>query len=1181
MLNSLIRLCVDSPVIVFALLIAIIIAGVAFMPFATPMDSAPWRDPVPVDAIPDISENQVVIATEWTGRSPQDVEDQVTYPLSTALQGVPNVVDIRAISGFGFSRIYCVFKDGTDFYWARSRVLEKLATIGGALPDGVVPMLGPDATALGQIFWYTIDGPGKSLDELRAVQDFEVRYALQAVDGVAEAAGIGGHTREYQINLEPEKLRAHRVTAAQVAEVLRNANIDIGARTHETLDGGIEMLVRGVGFIESTDDIRAINVTTPDHAPITIGDVATVQLGPGFRRGVLADDRGERVGGVVIMRFGANPKRVIERVKVEVERLNMSLAPRGIRINAFYDRTQLIDETLDTLTEALWQELLITAVVILLFLLHLRTSLVVASTLPIAVLIAFIGMKLLGIDSNIMSLAGIAIAIGTMVDMGIIMSENAYNHLIERPGEPRADVVKGAAQEVGGAILAAVLTTITSFLPVFLLTDQEGKMFRPLAFTKTFCLLAAAIVAITVVPLLCRLFLRSARDDASAARRTRMQQWLRVIGAGAIVGLVGLVCAQPLGLGWTAVAMIITGIALWWASRETMKPVEQNPVTRLIHSGYQPTMSWILRHKLLFLALPFALTIAGFSIWLGARTMIEPVTKPLEAAGVDVNRIRIVQALDGVAPGIGKEFMPPLDEGSLLYMPSLLPAASLTETLEAMERQNAAMMKVPEVAQVMGKLGRVDSALDPAPVGMIETIITLRPRDQWRNGMTTERIVAELKKHTAQPGVTPSWLQPIETRIVMLQSGIRATMAMKAYGTDPEALERFCSEAESVVRSVDGATDVNAQRTNGKPYVEFVIDRVRLGHYNVDLMAVQRTIQSAIGGMPVTMTVEGRERYAVRVRFARQYREDLDDLARVLIPTRGGEQIPIALVADIETRLGPAAILTENGFAYSYVSFNAVDRDEVSVVDDARAAIEAAIADGRLAIPDGMTGYYFTGRYENQVRANERLVVLVPIALGMVLFFLYLNFRKLLPTVLVFAAVPVTFAGGFLFIAAWPSIEGAIYAVDQAILGGGYPTPTGEAVYLTVAVWVGFIALFGIAVDDGVVILTYLDQVFERSRPRTVTAIRAAVLEAGTRRIRPCLMTTLTTMIALLPVLWATGRGSDVMKPMAMPVFGGMIAELITLFVVPCVYCAIAEFRLRRDERRATRTEPTTTEATP
>lgn len=1152
MLDALIRSCVRNPVIVLLLTLGVCAFGV-------------WSlHETPVDAIPDISENQVIVDTRWPGRSPRDVEDQVTYPLVSDLQGVPGVREIRATSGFGFSRIYVVFEDGVEFYWARTRVLERLETAGEGLPGGVVPALGPDATPLGQVFWYYLEGP-YDLGALRTLQDFTIRYALQSVEGVAEVASVGGFVQEYQIDVRPEALRAYDVGLDDVVRAVRRANVDVGAKTIEHT--GMESVIRGVGFAKGIEDLREVVVKEVGNVAVTLRQLAHVTTGPAFRRGALADDKSERVGGVVAMRFGENPRAVIRRVKGKIDELSKGL-PEGVRIVAFYDRTQLVDETVETLGEALGQELLITVVIILLFLLHVRTSLIVAATLPLSVLLAFIGMRFVGVDSNIMSLAGIAIAIGTMVDMGIVMAENVFGRVLESSdGDDRNEVVEGAATEVGGAILTAILTTVVSFIPVFFLTDQEGKLFRPLAWTKTFSMLAAVLVALTLVPVLCRLLLKKQSSGGSV--------WLRLVGVLAVAVMVGLVMYDAVAAGMFrlgdlrpgfvgVVGFVGSAALLWVGSRETLKPIEQNPVSSMIAKGYAPTLRWVLGHKGLFLIVPTALVGLGLSIWIGGGAVLAPLR---DVVGSKVDELRLTRAYSDAFPGVGRAFMPPLDEGSLLYMPSLLPQASLSQTLDAMLRQNRAMREVPEVAQVMGKLGRAESALDPAPIGMIETVVNLKPRDQWRSGVTKARIVEELRQLTHQPGVPPSWLQPIETRVVMLQSGIRSSIGLEIRGDDPAELERVAVQIEPWLREVEGAADVTALRLGTKPYLEMHLDRRRMAVHGVNVQDVQDVIEVAIGGKPQTVSVEGRERYPVRIRYPRERRDRPDRLKRILVPTRNGAHVPLSEVAEVRSVTGPASLRSIDGKLVGYVMLNAEGRDEVSVVEDAQAVIDEKIANGDLVLPKG-SWLEWTGRFENQVRANERLSILIPVCLLVNLFLLYLNFRRISLTLVVFAAIPVAMAGGFVMIAIWPSIQDLLFEI------GLLESASSGPVHLTVAVWVGFIALFGIAVDDGVVMATYIGQVFERARPETREGVRAAVLEAGLRRIRPCLMTTATTVVALLPVLLSTGRGADVMRPMALPVFGGMLVELVTLFVVPCLVCLIEEWRIAVGARRKARALP-------
>ncbi len=1208
-MRSLIRFCVRNP------FITLVLTG-----FALVWGWQAWQGKT-VDAIPDISENQTVVLAEWAGRSPQDVEDQITYPLATALAGVKGVKEIRGLSGFGWSQVYIVFDEEIrffsegqirDFYEARTRVLEKLASIQKLLPANVVPELGPDATALGQVFWYTVEGP-QDLATLRSVQDWIVRYELQTVSGVAEVASAGGMVREYQVDIDPNRLRHYGVGLLDVSRAIRKSNLDVGAKTIEA--GGLEYIVRGLGFIKSIKDLEetVVGVATENgfvpaagmgmsasmpgasemsgdgmdmasqpktlpHASVRVRDVAEVRLGPAFRRSALADDRAEQVGGVVVMRFGANPRDVIAEVRKAVIAMNdpaNGMLPEGVRVVPFYDRTQLIEETVTTLEIALMDELWITIAVVLIFLLHVRSSLIIASTLPIAVLLAFIAMQVLGVDSNIMSLTGIAIAIGTMVDMGIVMTENIYQALVENRGQrDRTAVVEDAAIEVAPALATAIATTIVSFVPIFFLTDQEGKLFRPLAWTKTFALAAAAIAGVLIIPVLCRLFLRDTRREQSA--------WRERVGRFAPIVLAlpfGWLAARASWLGLTMPFAFVLAAGLAWlvlhrVTHERMRPVEENPVSRGVASGYERMLRWILAHKVAFFIVPTLILLFGVLVTIGGRAFTAPA-RALFGDGVD--RLRVVRGLQETFPGVGQEFMPPLDEGSLLYMPSLLPQAGLDETLQVMRRQNQAMRMVPEVARVVGKLGRAESALDPAPVGMLETVVQLKPKDQWREGFTKEDIRRELMAVVHTPGATEgagAWLQPIETRVIMLNSGIRAPLAVKLIG-DPrgpdgkpletkaavQKLEAVAGQIRDRISSVPGVAGPNVENIGSKPYIEFDIQRDKVGHYGLTLGDVQQTIMTAIGGMSITKTLEGRERYAVRVAYARELRDRVEALRDVLVEGAGGLKVPIAEVATIREVIGPAMIKTEDGRLRLHVTFAASGRDEAGVMEDVIAEVERwrkeHIGQGHPdPIPVGV-GIEPAGRYESQIRARNRFAVLIPICFGVILFLLYLNFRSW-PTVFnVFAAVPVVIAGGLILIWAFPMLWDAAFAAGLVSQPGTGP------IYITVAVIVGFIALLGIATDDGVVMATYLEQIFERKKVRSIQDIRERTLEAGLRRVRPCLMTTFTTILALFPILVSTGTGSDVAKPMAIPAVGGMLAELISLFIVPCVYCLVKEVKWR------------------
>ncbi len=828
MVNNVIRWCLKNPFLMVLIIVGLCVSGY----FAVVR--------TPVDAIPDIGEKQVIVYADWAGRSPQDVDDQVTFPLTTSLTGTPGVKAIRSMSGFGFSMVFVIFKDDVDYYWARSRVLERMNVAQQRLPAGVTPILGPDAIALGQIYWYTVEGEGFDLAELRSIQDWYVRYQLNAVEGVSEVASIGGFVKQYQIDIHPDKLRAHRVTLMDVYEAVSKSNIDVGAKVVE--NNGVEFFIRGVGFIKTVEDLERIVIRQEGGTPITVRNVATVQMGPDFRRGALDKAGVEAVGGVVLMRYGENPREVMQRVKAKIAQIETGLPGKTladgrvsrVRIVPFYDRTTIVNETIDTLKQALSEEALLASLVILIFLLHLRTTVTVLATLPLAVALTFILMYLFGVDSNIMSLAGLAIAIGDVADMGIIMSENIYRRIASATDEEKRakghfGIVYEGATEVGGAILTAVSNTIVSFIPVFFLTGQEGKLFGPLAFTKTFAIGSSVVLAITVVPFLCYLLFRPVK-------------WRKQITAALAVGIGVLATlamhaafvwglAKGNGEGWLISAAVGVGVALCVIrmTRERFLPLEENRVSRLIAGIYGPALGWVLGHKKTFLAAPLLILLIGLSVWLGI----------------------------GSYPGLGREFMPPLDEGSFLYMPSLLPQGSLSQAVQVNSMQDRAIASVPEVESVVGKIGRAESALDPAPVGMMESIIILKPEDQWRMNkverffsgwpgfirkplamiwpevrrITKDEILTDLQEKTAIPGVLPTFLQPIQTRLVMLQTGFRAMMGVKIFGSDLREIERIGLQIEQLLHEVPGATDIVADRIVGKPYIQIEIDRDRIGRY--------------------------------------------------------------------------------------------------------------------------------------------------------------------------------------------------------------------------------------------------------------------------------------------------------------------------------------------------------------
>ena len=1341
-ISSLIRFCLESKLVVALVVGFVVCAGVVVAPFDWQVPGIE-RKPVPVDAIPDIGENQQIVFTEWMGRSPEDVQDQISYPLTVSLLGIPGVKTVRSYSFFGFSSIYVIFKEDVEFYWSRSRVLEKLASLpSGTLPQGVQPTLGPDATALGQVYWYTLEGRdpagaptgGWGLDELRTIQDWQVRHALLGADGVSEVASVGGFVREYQVDVDPDAMRAHGVSLAQISDAVRGSNLDVGARTIEI--NHAEYVVRGLGFVKDTADLEQVVVRVNANVPIRIKDVARVSLGPALRRGTLDKGGAEAVGGVVVVRYGDNPLASIKSVKAKLEELAPSLprkvlidwsaitpealgafaaeegflAFQGAELNQaawvtwaaarpqslppwltlsqvevvpFYDRTGLIYETLGTLSSALSEEILISIIVVIAMVLHLRSSLLISGVIPLAVFVCFIAMKLAGVDANVVALSGIAIAIGTMVDMGIVLCENILRHLDEAdPADDRLEVIHRASVEVGGAVLTAVATTIVSFLPVFFMEAAEGKLFRPLAYTKSFALLGSILVALTVIPPAAHL-LFTRRDHVRLWRR---YLWALALGA---LGLGALFASTPIGVGLLAMAAVAgarpsleehlrrggdyadwasnalaVGILAWVLNAHWL-PLggTRSLATNFLFTGgliaalllgflaflrlYPSLLRWCLDHKLSFLLLPAALLLFGLSVWLGAAALFP--WAPAIAVGLAASALVLrgllgalrrrdqplfpaaiagcalaslgcgnVLALAGcfayqsegaapwrarleaALPGLGKEFMPPLDEGSYLYMPTTMPHASLGEAQDVLRKLDLAIASVPEVETVVGKLGRAETPLDPAPISMIETIVGYRPefrtdaagsrlrfeydeqtgsfvRDasgglipdpdgrpfrQWRDHIrSAEDIWEEIVAAAHVPGTTSApKLQPIAARLVMLQSGMRAPMGIKVRGPDLATIEAFCLDLERLLKEAPGVAPeaVFADRIVGKPYLEIEIDREAIARHGLRIKQVQEVIEVAIGGKPLTTTVEGRERYPVRVRYPRELRDSVEAIREILVATPDGHQIPLEQLATLRYERGPMVIKSEDTFLTGYVLFDKLPgQAEVDVVEACQAFLRAKEVSRELRRPAGVT-YAFAGNYENQLRSVRTLRLVLPVALFLIFLILYLQFRRVTTTLLVFSGIAVAGAGGFLMI--W--LYGQPWFLDATFLGADLRTLFSvHPINLSVAIWVGFIALFGIASDDGVVVATYLEQSFAANPTESVAGIRAATLEAGTRRIRPCLMTTATTILALVPILTSTGRGSDIMVPMAIPSFGGMCVELLTLFVVPTLYCGIEELR--------------------
>jgi copper/silver efflux system protein len=1025
----------------------------------------------PLDAIPDISDNQVIVYVDWPGRAPQLVEDQVTYPLATNLQGLPNLKAVRATSMFGFSLVYVIFDDDVDIYWARTRVLERLNYISGLLPAGVTPRLGPEGTGVGHVFWYTLQSKSHDLGQLRSIQDWYLKLGLQSVDGVAEVASVGGFVKQYQVNLDPIKMAARRVSLDTVVEAVRRSNNDVGGRLIQV--GESEYIVRGIGYIRRVADLESIVVDAPNGTPIYLSTLGSVQLGAELRRGLLDENgNGEVVGGIVVARYGENAKAVIDRVKARLEELKKGLPP-GVTIRIAYDRSDLIERAVDTLQEALTEEAIIVSLVVIIFLLHAGSAITVLVALPLSALISFILMKYFGITSNIMSLGGVALAIGEIVDASIVMVENAYRRLSERaegrglraegeatsphsaeapsalgpqPSALRAErtqIIIESAQQVGPAIFGSLLVMIASFMPVFLLTGREGKLFAPLAYTKTFAMVGACVLAITLVPVLMTFFMRG-----------------------------------------------------------RMRAEEENPVSRFFTRVYEPFLRWSLRYGKTMLALNLvALAIAVPLIF-----------------------------------SLGREFMPPLDEGSLLYMPVTMPAINITEARRIIQVQDRIIAAHPAVKYVLGKVGRAETATDPAPVSMFETIVELKPKSEWPAGMTKDSIIQELDAKLKIAGVTNGWTQPIINRIDMLNTGVRTQLGIKIFGPELATLESLGLQTEAVLRKIPGAADLYTERISGGQYIDIAVDREAIARYGIPVGVVLDAIETAIGGINVTTTVEGRARYPVQVRYLADYRDDVNSLENMLITVPPGLQLPLGQLAKISATPGPAMINSENGQLRALVQLNVRGRDMGSFVDEAKEAL-----DRDLQIPAGYS-IQFSGQYEDQIHARKRLQLVVPLVLIIIFVILYFTFHSAVEASLVMLSVPFALIGGVYLM--------ALYGFNWSV-----------------AVWVGFIALYGVAVQTGVVMVVYLHEALDRRLERgemTEEAVFEATVEGSLLRVRPKIMTVATTVIGLLPLLWATGAGSDVMKPIAVPLIGGMVTSTIhVLLVTPVIFLMMKKRDLR------------------
>ena len=1004
-----------------------------------------------VDAIPDLSDVQVIIITEYPGQGPRLVEDQVTYPLTTKMLSVPYAKDVRGYSMFGYSMVYIIFEDGTDIYWARSRVLEYLNGLQGTLPAGVNPQLGPDATGLGWVFQYVLNSDKRDLQELRSIQDFFLKYELSSIQGVAEVASIGGYVKQYQVNLDPNKLASYNIPLQKVKMAIKQSNNDVGGRLLEIAE--MEFMVRALGYIKSKEDLEiiAIGVSPNSGSPIYLKDVATINIGPELRRGLAEwNGEGETVGGIVVIRFGENALAVIERVKERLEELKKSL-PEDVTIDVAYDRSGLIDRAIDNLSDKLIEETIIVALIIIAFLLHIRSSFVAIFTLPTAVLISFLIMRLQGINANIMSLGGIAIAIGAMVDASIVMVENAATHLSSEQDKPQNErrqhwaTILESAKEVGPSIFYSLVVITISFLPVFTLEQQEGRMFRPLAFTKTYAMAGAAILAITIVPVLIGYFVRG-----------------------------------------------------------KIRKEEENPITRLLVKIYHPIVDFVMKRRWWVMATALIIVLIT----------IIPFSK------------------------LGSEFMPPLYEGDLLYMPTTLPGISITKARELLQQTDKIIKSFPEVESVFGKIGRAETATDPAPLTMIETTIRLKPLEEWREGMTPEKLVEEMNSAIQIPGLTNAWTMPIKTRIDMLSTGIKTPVGIKIAGEDLNILQDIGKQVEELMKTVPGTRSAYAERSVGGNYVDFIIDRESIARYGLTIADVQEIFMSAVGGMNITKTVEGLERYPVNLRYSRDYRENIEAIKRVLVPIPMGGNVPLEQLGEIVIRKGPPMIKSENARPNTWVYVDIKDVDVGSYIDNAKEVIEE-----HLTLPAGYS-IKWSGQYEYMERASKHLSMVIPLTLLIVIVLLYMNTRSMVKTGIVLLALPFSMVGAvwFLYLAGFN---------------------------LSVAVWVGIIALLGVDAETGVVMLLYLDLAYEKFKKngllKSMADLRESIFEGAVKRIRPKMMTVMTTMLGLLPILIGLGAGSDVMKRIAAPMVGGILTSMIMeLTVYPAIFYTIKRREVKK-----------------
>jgi Cu(I)/Ag(I) efflux system membrane protein CusA/SilA len=1224
MLNRLIKYLVHNKLIASTMLFVFLLWGLMSAPF-TIDNILIGANSVSVDAIPNLGDNQQIVYTEWEGQAPQDIEDQITYPLTSNLLGLPGVKSVRSSSMFGYSTIYLIFEDDIEFYWSRSRILEKLSSLpSDLLPKGISPKLGPDATALGQLFWYTLEGRdengkvtgGWDLHELRKVQDFYIKNVLASAEDVSEVASIGGHIQEYQIEVNPQLMRQYQISLKDVVRAVKETNKNVGANTIEINNS--EYLIRGLGLIGSISDIESTVVISDDFVPIRVKDIAHVALGPKERRGILDKEGAEVVGGVVVSRYGANPQKVIESVKIKIQELGKGMPSKKLKdgsiskltIVPFYDRTELIKSTLGTLSSALYLEILIAILIVLIMLRKLRISIIISALLPVAVLMVFIAMKLFGVEANIVALSGIAIAIGTMVDLGIILSENIVRKLEQdNSKKPIDDLVIEGVSEVSGAIVTAGLTTILSFIPVFALTGEEGRLFAPLAFTKTAALLAAMFLSLLVIPPIVAKWysinFKVVRGGNIGSYLIGLLGLLMVLSSFwiglVLIGLMILSLVKEFSVikekHFELIRLVYIVLSIFLILAYYWNPLGYNNnyisdllfvlltafailgVLYAFHTFYERILLWAMSNKFYFLSIPIFLLILGSLIY----------------------------------ASMGKEFMPKLNEGSFLLMPTSTAHSGISQNKKILQQLDMAVASIPEIETAVGKVGRVSSALDPAPLSMFENVIIYKTEfildesgeplsfktsddgkfltkrgdlvpigsgisqddliidsdgeyyRNWRSHINSaDDIWKEIVTVTSIPGITSApKLQPIETRLVMLQTGMRSTMGIKIFGPNLEIIERFGYNLEKElkqVKEIDEAS-VFSDRIIAKPYINVVFNRNRAARYGVSINELQDILESAIGGKVLTQTIEARERFDVTIRYPRELRSDPEDLKNIIVSLPDGSSVPISELANIKFEKGPQMIKSEDGFLTGYVLFDKNEGlAEVTVVEKVKRIIEEKIVNGELIVPDGVR-YRFAGTYENNVHAEKTLTFIIPLVLIAILFILYLQFRSLTVSFMIFTGVAVAFSGGFMML--W--LYGQDWFLNFNFLGNDLRNVFNvRTINMSVAVWVGFIALFGIATDDGVVIATYLKNSFEEIEPTSVKEIRTAVLIAGKKRIRPCLMTTATTLLALLPVLTAKGHGKDILMPMAIPAFGGMLVALVTLLIVPVLYSLWQELKLEK-----------------